>query len=213
MPERSAVSPDDAAAADGEPTTAQAGAVDVEDDDIDLEDDDDIDLDDDDDHDPARSRLRRLFILGLAVVIALGGLTGWLGYRAYESRQADKQRVVYLEVGRQAAQNLTTIDWQQAEGDVQRVLDMATGTFYDDFQRRAQPFMEVVKEAQSKSVGTLGESGIESVSGDEAKVLVAVTVQSTNAGAPEQAPKAWRMRLTVQRVGDGAKVSNVEFVQ
>jgi Mce-associated membrane protein len=62
-------------------------------------------------------------------------------------------------------------------------------------------------------VGTLGEAGLESSTEDTAEVLVAVTVQSSNAGAPEQAPRAWRMRLTVERVDDGAKVSQVEFVQ
>jgi Mce-associated membrane protein len=39
-----------------------------------------------------------------------------------------------------------------------------------------------------------------------------VTVKTSNAGAPEQAPRAWRMRISVQKVDDGAKVSNVEFV-
>ncbi|WP_242639507.1 tetratricopeptide repeat protein [Mycolicibacterium sp. S2-37] len=196
------MAPDDSAASDG--VTAGESTAPGH---------DDIDIEGDDDHDPARSRRRRLVTGAVVLVLALVGLTGWLGYRAYETQQAEKQRAVYLDVGRQAAQNLTTIDWQQAEADVQRVLDVATGTFYDDFQRRAQPFIEVVKEAQSKSVGTLGESGVESVSDNGARVLVAVTVQSSNAGAPDQAPKAWRMRLTLQRVDDGAKVSNVEFVQ
>jgi Mce-associated membrane protein len=176
---------------------------------------DDTDLDDldDDDRDPARVRRRRLIIGAVVLVLALAGATGWLGYRAYEAQQAEQERQLYLDVGKQAAQNLTTIDWQQAEADVQRVLDVATGTFYDDFERRAKPFIEVVKEAQSKSVGTLRESGVESVSDNGARVLVAITVQSSNAGAPDQAPKAWRMRLTLQRVDDTAKVSNVEFVQ
>jgi Mce-associated membrane protein len=95
---------------------------------------------------------------------------------------------------------------------VQRVLDSATGTFYDDFQNRAAPFVEVVKQAQSKSVGTIAEAGLESASSDEAQVLVAVTVNTSNAGAPQQEPRAWRMRLTVTKAGDDAKVSNVEFV-
>ncbi|KUI30664.1 Mce protein [Mycobacterium sp. IS-1742] len=159
------------------------------------------------------SAVRKVLVGGLALVVALAALTGWFGYQAYQNNQDQKQRDLFLEVGRQAAQNLTTIDWERAEADVQRVLDVATGTFYDDFQKRAQPFLEVVKEAKSKSVGTLGDAGVESISGDEAEVLVAVTVQSSNAGAPEQAPRAWRMRLTVQRVDDGAKVSQVEFVQ
>ena len=161
---------------------------------------------------PRMSHLRLATIVGLALVVVLAGLTGWLGFRTYQSHQADEQRKLFLQVGRQGALNLTTIDWQQADQDVQRILDSATGTFYDDFQKRAQPFVEVVKQAQSKSVGTIAEAGLESESEDGAQVLVAVTVKTSNAGAPEQAPRAWRMRISVQKVGDEAKVSNVEFV-
>lgn len=151
-------------------------------------------------------------IAGLVAVVALAGLTGWLGFRTYQSHQADEQQKLFLSVGRQGALNLTTIDWQHADQDVQRILDSATGTFYDDFQKRAQPFTEVVKQAQSKSEGTIAEAGLESRSGDSAQVLVAVNVKTSNAGAPDQAPRAWRMRLTVEKVGDEAKVSKVEFV-
>jgi Mce-associated membrane protein len=161
---------------------------------------------------PRMSHVRLATIAGLVLVLALGGLTGWLGFRAYESHQADEQRKLFLQVGRQGALNLTSIDFQQADADVQRILDSATGTFYDDFQKRAQPFIDVVKQAQSKSVGTIAEAGLESETGNEAQVLVAVTVKTSNAGAPEQEPRAWRMRITVEKVGDEAKVSNVEFV-
>ena len=161
---------------------------------------------------PPMSQVRLATIAGLVLVLALGGLTGWLGFRAYESRQAEQQRQLFLQVGRQGALNLTTIEHQQVDADVQRILDSATGTFYDDFQKRAQPFIDVVKQAQSKSVGMVTEAGLESESDAEARVLVAVTVKTSNAGAPEQEPRAWRMRLSVQKVGEEAKVSNVEFV-
>jgi Mce-associated membrane protein len=161
---------------------------------------------------PAMSHLRLATIVGLVLVVALAGLTGWLGFRTYQSHKADEERNLFLQVGRQGALNLTTIDWQQADANVKRILDSATGTFYDDFQKRAQPFVEVVKQAQSKSVGTIAEAGLESETDNGAQVLVAVTVKTSNAGAPEQAPRAWRMRISVQKVGDEAKVSNVEFV-
>jgi Mce-associated membrane protein len=161
---------------------------------------------------PPMSHVRLATIVGLVLVVALAGLTGWLGFRTYESHKADQQRKLFLQVGRQGALNLTSIDWEHADADVQRILDSATGTFYDDFQKRSQPFVAVVKQAQSKSVGTIAEAGLESESGDSAQVLVAVTVKTSNAGAPEQAPRAWRMRIVVQKVGDEAKVSNVEFV-
>ena len=158
------------------------------------------------------SHVRLAAIVGLVVVVMLGGLTGWLGVRAHQSHQADEQREVFLQVGRQGVLNLTTIDWQDADTDVKRILDSATGIFYDDFQQRAQPFIDVVKQAQSKTVGTITEAGLESESGNDAQVLVAVSVKTTNAGAAEQQPRAWRMRISVHKVGDEAKVSNVEFV-
>ena len=112
------------------------------------------------------SHVRLALIAGLVAVVALAGLTGWMGYRAYNSYQGEKQRQLFLQVGRQGALNLTTINWEHAEADVQRVLDSATGQFYDDFQNRAAPFIEVVKQAQSKSEGSISEAGLESASSE-----------------------------------------------
>jgi Mce-associated membrane protein len=161
---------------------------------------------------PWRSHVRQALVVGLAAVTALAALAGWVGFRAYQSHSADQQRSLFLQVGRQGAINLTTIDWQHADTDVQRILNSATGTFFDDFSKRSQPFIDVVKQAQSTSVGTVTEAGVESVTGDSAQILVAVSVKTSNIGAPEQKPRAWRMRINVQRVGDEAKISNVGFV-
>ncbi len=151
-------------------------------------------------------------IVGLVTVLALTGLGGWLGVRAYHLHQDDKQRNLFLQVGRQGALNLTTIDYQHVDADIQRILSSATGPFYDDFSKRVQPFVDVVKKAQSKSVGTVTEAGLESETGNDAQILVAVAVKTSNAGAPEQNPRAWRMRIAVTKIGAEAKVSNVEFV-
>jgi Mce-associated membrane protein len=217
---------DDAAAPDGEPSeeasppdTAAKSDAGTDDTDIDAKEENeavaDEDTDGDDEPAPAKARMshvRLATILGLVTVVALAALCGWLGFRTYQSRTAADERNLFLEVGRQAALNLTTIDFEHADEDVQRVLDSSTGTFYDDFQARAQPFKEVVKQAKSKSVGTISEAGVESETEDGAEVLVAVTVKTSNAGAAEQEPRAWRMRITVQKVGDEAKVANVRFV-
>jgi len=99
-----------------------------------------------------------------------------------------------------------------ADRDVQRILDGATGQFYDDFAKRSQPFIDVVKRAQSTSMGTVTEAGIESETANDARVLVAVSVKTSIASAPEQNPRGWRMRVSVHKVGDDVKVANVEFV-
>jgi Mce-associated membrane protein len=161
---------------------------------------------------PRRDRLWLSLTAAVLIVAALGALAGWFGLKAHESHQHARQREMFLQAARQGALNLTTISYTEVDADIQRILDSSTGGFYDDFQKRAQPFVDIVKQAQSKSKGTITEAGLESVHGDSAQALVAVTVTTSNAGAAEQQPRSWRMRINVQKVGDTPKVSNVEFV-
>ncbi|WAJ43567.1 Mce protein [Mycobacterium sp. Aquia_216] len=150
-------------------------------------------------------------VAGAVILAGVTGLAGWLGYSAYERHQAQAQREQFVSVARQGAVNLTTINYTEVDSDVQRVLDLATGSFREDFEQRAKPFIEVVKAAQSKSEGTVTDAGLESQRGDSAQVLVAVAVKSRTAGG-EEPPREWRMRIEVHSVGDDAKVSNVVFV-
>lgn len=201
--EEEAIAPDDV---EGD----EASAADEDSNDLDA-------VDEDEDAKPTKRRIsmspvRLATLIGLVAMLALGGVVGWLGFQTYQLKQDQEQRELFLRVGRQGAVNLTTIDWQNVNNDIQRILDSATGPFYDDFSKRSQPFIDVVKKVQSKSVGTVTEAGLESVSRNEARVLVAVSVKTSNLGAEDQPPRAWRMRIDVQKVDDGAKVSNVLFV-
>lgn len=150
--------------------------------------------------------------VGVTLVVTLAGLTGWLGFRAYQATEAEQLQQQLVAAGRQGAVNLTTIDYEHADADVQRILDSATDDFYDDFAKRAKPFADFVKQTQAKSVGTVSEAGLESIGGNEGRVLIAMTIKSSNRGA-DQPLKAWRLRVTVKKVGDEAKVSRVEPVQ
>jgi Mce-associated membrane protein len=148
----------------------------------------------------------------LASVLALGAVAGWLGYGAYKAHQTDQLRNEFLAVGKQGALNLTTINYTQADADVQRVLDSSTGKFYDEFSKRAPSFIDVVKQVQSKTEGRITEAGVESISADSARVLVAVAVNTSNRGSADQPLRQWRMRIDVQKAGDAVNVSDVGFV-
>src|ERR1700743_3262419 len=151
--------------------------------------------------------------VGVAIIVALLGLGGWLGFRVHQDNQVQAQRNLYVQVARQTAINLTTINFAEVDADIKRVLDSATGAFHDEFQNRSQPFVEVVKKVQSKSEGTISEAGLLSYAKDQAQVLVTRAWKTSMAAAPaDQEPRRWRMRLTVDKTGDGAKASNVEFV-
>lgn len=158
------------------------------------------------------SQMRLALVSGTVVALVLTALVGWLGFAGYQSHRAQQQRELFIQAGRQEALNLTTIDSQHADSDVQRIVDSATGTFRDEFSERRQPFIDMVKKAQSKSVGTITEAGLESESGDEAQLMVAVSVKTASLGAAEERPRAWRMRISVMKVGNEVKVSNVRFV-
>jgi Mce-associated membrane protein len=149
---------------------------------------------------------------GLVVVVSVAGAAGWLGYRAQQERSAQHQHTLFLQAARQAAINLTTISYTEVDADIQRILDSATGAFRDDFQKRSGPFIQVVKQVQSKSEGTVSEAGFLTETRDQAQVLLAVSVKTSTAAGPEQDPRRWRLRIDVQKTNDGAKVSNVEFV-
>jgi Mce-associated membrane protein len=73
------------------------------------------------------SGVRVALVFGLVAVVALAGLIRWLGYRTHESHHAKAQRELFVEVGRQAAINLTTFDFQEVDTDVRRILDSSTG--------------------------------------------------------------------------------------
>jgi Mce-associated membrane protein len=161
----------------------------------------------------ARTTGMRLAVaVGVAAIAALGASGGWLGVSAYRLHQSEQQRAQFLRIARQDALNLTTISYTDADKAVRRILDSATGAFRDDFEKRSGPFVDVVKQTQSTTEGTVTEAGLESARNDQAHALVAVSVTTTSPAQPEQQPHLWRMRITVEKVGDGAKMSDVAFV-
>ncbi|MGV9797363.1 Mce protein [Mycobacterium sp. NPDC003449] len=158
------------------------------------------------------SRTRVGLCAGLIIVLALGGLLGWVGYGLHREHAVTERRDGYLAVGRQAALNLTTIDWQSVDSDIQRIVDSSTSDFRDEFTARSKPFAEVVRQAGSKSVGTVVAAGVQSESDEGAQVLVAVSVKTATRVAPQQDPRSWRMQISVQQTDAGMKVSKVLFV-
>lgn len=155
-------------------------------------------------------------LLGLLVIIVIiavfGGLAGWFGYQTFQAREVSRTNDMLLQAGRQAAINLTTIDAATVDGDIRRVLDASVDPFASEFAKKSGSFADVVRLAQSKSEGRVTEAAIESSTDDTADVLVALSVTTTAKGVPEETPRLWRMRITVKKSGDTAKVSNVGFV-
>jgi Mce-associated membrane protein len=155
---------------------------------------------------------RIALIAGLIAVVVLAGLVGWLSFRAYEADSIKAQRNLFVQVASEGAVNLSTVDYEHADADAQRILDSATGKFYDSFSHRRQSYIENAKRTRSKLTGTVTDAGLQSQTGDRGRVLVAVTVRSADPAQADVEPQFWRMEITVQKMGDAFKVSDVVFV-
>jgi Mce-associated membrane protein len=165
---------------------------------------------------PRASRRHRQMAMAVTIslltMLVLGGLAGWNTLRAGRSESLEHQHDVFLQAGRQAALDLTTISYTDVDAGVRRILESSTGAFQKDFQQRSKPLADLIRQTQSRTEGTIAAAGLESVTDDSAQVMVAVSVKSSDQSAAEGPPRTWRMRIDIQQIGGQAKISNVAFV-
>jgi Mce-associated membrane protein len=162
---------------------------------------------------PRLSGLSKL--LTAAAILAICGLLGASGWMLWHHHTvlAERQRsAAYIAAAKQGVINLTSLDFNKAKEDVQRVLDSATGEFRDDFQRRADDFASVVKDSKAVTQGSVAATAVESMGKDSAVVLVLANERVTNSAGAKDDPRAFRFRVSVVRDGDQLKISKVEFV-
>jgi Mce-associated membrane protein len=155
-------------------------------------------------------------IAKLAAVAIIGGFA-WLSvYMELQHRDATQRRqreADFVAAARQGVTYMTSLDFNKARADVQRLIDTTTGEFRDDFQQRADDFASVVAQAKSITEGTVNGAAIESVDGNSASVLVLATSRITNSPpGKDEPPKTWRLKVTVTEVGGHYKMSKVEYV-
>jgi Mce-associated membrane protein len=153
--------------------------------------------------------------LTIAVVVAicaLLGVSGWMAWHHHNVLQERQRAAAYVAAARQGVVDLTSLDFNKAKEDVQRVLDIATGPFRDDFQRRAADFESVVKDSQAVTEGSVAATAVESMNNDSAVVLVLANERVTNIAGAKDQPRTFRFRVSVVHDGDQLKLSKVEFV-
>lgn len=148
----------------------------------------------------------------IVVTCALLGASGWMLWRHHTAVAERQQSAAYVAAARQGVINLTSLDFNHAQEDVQRVLDSGTGEFRDEFQRVAGDFASVVKDSKAVTQGSVKAAAVESMSKDSAVVLLLGNERITNSAGAKDDPRVFRFRVTVTRDGDQLKISKVEYV-
>lgn len=133
----------------------------------------------------------------------------WQHGQASAQRSRDTQIV---DAARSAVTALLSIDQTEAGADVQRVLDLTTGGFREDFAKTAEDFVTTAQREKATSVAKINATALESAHGDGGVVLVAATSTLSNAAGARDDLRPFRMSVTVSRDGQAFKMSDLEFV-
>ncbi|TAM65407.1 hypothetical protein [Mycobacterium sp.] len=169
---------------------------------------------------PARSRRRvplpPLSVTWKAAVIilicAFIGASGYMVWQHHETTERNQRAANFIAGARQGVVNMTSLDFNKAKEDVQRVIDSSTGQFRDDFTQRAKDFTTVVEQSKVVTQGTVNAAAVQSMDANSALVLVAATSRITNVAGAKDEPRNWRLKVTVTNDGGQYKMSKLEFV-
>ncbi|MCU1592567.1 MAG: hypothetical protein JWP11_3823 [Frankiales bacterium] len=165
---------------------------------------------------PAARRSQTGLVIGLVVgvlllaLLAAAALVGALRLR--DATQRDDARAAALGAARQEALNLTSIDGQDIDADLKRVLDGATGGFAKDFAQRSKDLKTVLTENAVVAEGRVIDAAL--VRGDDSTATVLVVVDSNvkNKAVPAGRANTYRMQLDLERHGSRWLTSALQFV-
>lgn len=144
--------------------------------------------------------------------VALFAASGYMVQQLQDVQAGDRQRAEFVAAARQAAVTLMSIDFNNPQESVQRIVDNSTGSFRQEFEGAADDFIKMAKDAKVTTKATATAAAVESITVDSAVALVSVSSTVTNAAGADEAPRSWRLTVDLQREGDQIKMAKVEFV-
>ncbi len=150
--------------------------------------------------------------VAMIVILSLAGASSYMVFKHQEATRQQQRTAAFLTGAKQGVINLTSLDFNRAKEDVQRVIDSSTGEFRDEIQRRTTDFIKTVQESKSITEGTVNGAAVESMGEHSAKVLVCATSRVTNKPDAKDDPRTWRLKVTVADDGGQYKMSKIEFV-
>jgi Mce-associated membrane protein len=165
---------------------------------------------------PAKGRRRWLPVVAATVAVVLLGtlltLSGLMIWSHHKTTQREQLADEFSTGARQGVVNLMSLNFNNGQADLQRVLDSTTGSFHDDFQKSQKDFLTVMQDSKVVTSTAVNSTAVESMTDDSAVVLITATSQVANNASQQPSPRSWRLSVTVNKENDKIKMSKVEFV-
>jgi Mce-associated membrane protein len=161
-------------------------------------------------------RRRGDVVLPVVIVMLIGllALLVVLLLQAAARNARDDRRDAVAAAARSEALAVTTISYQTANADLDRILAGATGQLRSQFAEQKPHFADTLQPEKSESKGDVLSVGVVSSSASAAQAVVAAdaTVTTTPAGKPSQSVlKHYRMVLRLVKVHGRWLVSDIAF--
>jgi len=125
--------------------------------------------------------------------------------------QRQHQLAEYAAAARQGVVTLMSLNYETVDDNVKAILDNSTGEFKKDFEDHVGDFTKVARQSKTVTTVDTAVAGVESMSDNDAVVLVAANTKVTNTAGAKEEPRAWRLTVHLAREGDQVKMSKVDF--
>jgi Mce-associated membrane protein len=149
-------------------------------------------------------------IIGTVVLLATSGYIVW----QHHDRIRENQRTAeFAAAARQGVVTLMSLNFNTAKDDVARIVDNSTGGFRKDLESAAAEFTKMTQDSKAITEANVSATAVQSMMDNQAVVLVTASSTIADAAGAKEAPRSWRLRVTVARDGGQVKMSKVEFLQ
>ncbi|HEX4190018.1 MAG TPA: hypothetical protein VHZ06_03420 [Marmoricola sp.] len=158
--------------------------------------------------DPSRRSPWPVAMLVLVMLLAVAGavVTGVKVHHLQADHRADRQA---LEVGRSAATEFTSYDYQHLDTDLGRVTDLSTGTFRKQFTAALGALTQAIKQAKGVSNGQIAYAGLTRRDGDTAVVVASVDATITNSSTTTPSIRRYRLQITLDHSTGSWLISDI----
>lgn len=123
-----------------------------------------------------------------------------------------QDRAEFAAAARQVVITLMSIDFNDPQASMDRIIGNSTGEFLNDFTHSANDFRRMSEDSQVVTKAEVKAAAVQSMTSDTAEVLVAVFSTITDPAGAQEAPRSWRLKVGLQRDDHQIKMSKVEFV-
>ncbi|OYN77087.1 tetratricopeptide repeat protein [Mycolicibacterium sphagni] len=158
---------------------------------------------------PRRPWLRRV-LLG-ALIAALLGVSGFLGWQVWQQRQIAAASHDAQEAAVHYAQVLTSIDSNNVDQNFTEVLNGATGEFKDMYSQSSAQLRQLLVDNKATAHGVVIDSAVKSASENQVVVLLFVDQTVANKSAPDPRIDRSRVKMTMDKVDGVWRASKVEL--